>query len=842
MLKDANLSTLEYLFRFLDAYDFSSEGGEEVQQENKTLINASVLGLIFEKINGYKDGSFFTPGFITMYMSRETIRRAAVQKFNNAFGLDCEGFGELQNFASTRNYKKDFIQQGNELVDGLTLCDPAVGSGHFLVSALNEMLTLKSELGILADKDYSPLSVRVSVVNDELFVTDQKDDFFVYRPGVPEAQRIQETLFHEKEKLIEGCLFGVDINPNSVKICRLRLWIELLKNAYYTEESKYTELETLPNIDINIKTGNSLLYRFGLQQDLSEVFRKQKFNLQTYKTVVATYKKSRSRQEKEEFLAFIQKLKEEIKTEVSKRDPKRKKILALREQLILLDNNIDLFGQPIQDPSMVAMEKKRLTLFIEQKEQEIEAIENNELYRDAFEWRFEFPEVLNDKGEFVGFDIVIGNPPYIRIQELTQSNAEIAKHYSEKYSAAAQGNYDIYVIFNELALTLLNKNGVLSFIQPNKFFNANYGKNIRQLISKGNHVFKVVHFGAEQIFEEASTYTCLLFLSKASNEQLAFAKVDSVPDWIDNKILCKSIIADVLSKDDWTFPDPATSSLMIKLRLNSRHLEEVTDRIFQGLKTSADKIYILEKLDEDNDGIYMKCPMNDKNYTVEKELFHPLIKGGNSKGYILTHDDLYILFPYKNGSLLPENYIKSNLPQTYKYLLDHKEYLENRENGKMRGAQWYAYGRHQAVDVIASTKIFTPDISPEPAFGLDEEGEYYFTGGVSGGYGIIPKSLSKKVLIGILNSQVAAWYIRQTSTSMRGGWYSYEAKYIKSLPIPKLGDKEAIQLENYVDQIMRSREQNSNSDISLTRNKINQLVYELYGLTEEEIRLIDAGS
>jgi adenine-specific DNA-methyltransferase len=225
--RTGELSTLEYLFEFLNAYDFSSEGSEDIQEDNKTLINASVLGLIFEKINGYKDGSFFTPGFITMYMCRETIRKAVVQKFNETKNWSCENLEDLYDKIEDR-------KEANDIVNSVKICDPAVGSGHFLVSALNEMIAVKNDLKILQDREGKRLKeYHVEVVNDELIVTDEDGLLFEYNPTNKESQRIQETLFHEKQTIIENCLFGVDINPNSVKICRLRLWIELLKNAYY---------------------------------------------------------------------------------------------------------------------------------------------------------------------------------------------------------------------------------------------------------------------------------------------------------------------------------------------------------------------------------------------------------------------------------------------------------------------------------------------------------------------------------------------------------------------------------------------------------------------------------
>tara|TARA_Y100001935_G_C17311826_1_gene517366 strand:- start:23 stop:2038 length:2016 start_codon:yes stop_codon:yes gene_type:complete len=231
--RSGELNALEYLFAFLDAYDFSSEGGEDIQEDNKTLINASVLGLIFEKINGYKDGSFFTPGFITMYMCRETIRRAVVQKFNEVKGWKCESLDDVYDKIEDRS-------EANTIINSIKICDPAVGSGHFLVSALNEILAIKHDLRVLQDREGRRLKEYELVVeNDELIVTDEEGALFEYHPDSKESQRVQETLFHEKQTIIENCLFGVDINPNSVKICRLRLWIELLKHAYYRSHSEY---------------------------------------------------------------------------------------------------------------------------------------------------------------------------------------------------------------------------------------------------------------------------------------------------------------------------------------------------------------------------------------------------------------------------------------------------------------------------------------------------------------------------------------------------------------------------------------------------------------------------
>ncbi|MBL4675508.1 MAG: hypothetical protein JKY70_04785 [Mucilaginibacter sp.] len=194
------LETIDYLFAFLDAYDFSSQGADDIHEDNKTLINASVLGLIFEKINGYKDGSFFTPGFITMYMSRETIRNAVVQKFNEAKLWNLQCYSEL--------YEKiDDKKEANDIINSIKICDPAVGSGHFLVSALNELIAIKSDLKVLFGTDGRRLKeYSLEVFNDELLISDDNGEPFEYKPGNKESQMVQETLFHEKQLIIENCL------------------------------------------------------------------------------------------------------------------------------------------------------------------------------------------------------------------------------------------------------------------------------------------------------------------------------------------------------------------------------------------------------------------------------------------------------------------------------------------------------------------------------------------------------------------------------------------------------------------------------------------------------------
>ena len=507
--RTGNLNTLEYLFDFLNAYDFASEGSEEIQEDNKTLINASVLGLIFEKINGYKDGSFFTPGFITMYMCRETIRKSVVQKFNEIKKWNCSSLEELYDKIEDR-------KEANEIVNSIKICDPAVGSGHFLVSALNEMIAVKNDLKILQDRTGKRLKeYQVEVVNDELIVTDEEGELFEYNPTNKESQRIQESLFHEKQTIIENCLFGVDINSNSVKICQLRLWIELLKNAYYKTSPPPSpterELETLPNIDINIKQGNSLISRYSLNADLNSILKSRNISIEEYKKAVQTYQNAENKEQKREVKKFIESIRTNFKQELLFNHPVKAKVNNLEGELDKFQNQISLdLGTESEKQKKESIKKQeQLKKEIIKAKEVLENLENNIIFENAFEWRFEFPEVLDESGNFIGFDVVIGNPPYIRQEEIKDIKLYLKNNYAVFNSIA-----DIYTYFIERANSVLNTSGHFVFIISNKFARANYGESLRNYLLKNTQLNSFIDFSGIPIFDNATVDAAILSFRK----------------------------------------------------------------------------------------------------------------------------------------------------------------------------------------------------------------------------------------------------------------------------------------------------------------------------------------
>jgi len=478
---------------------------------------------------------------------------------------------------------------------------------------------------------------------------------------------------------------------------------------------------------------------------------------------------------------------------------------------------------------------------------------------NPFDWQREFSAIMSDGG----FDAVIGNPPYVRIQEMKKWAPFDVEFYKKEYLAAKRGNYDIYVVFVEKGLSLLSKKGLLGYILPHKFFNAKYGEPLRMLITNGNHLRKIVYFGHQQIFEGATTYTCLLFLSKNGFDTFQFESVENLTNWqLEHKSIKGDIPADEVNNFEWNFVVGSGKNLFTRLKGIPTILEDISDRIFQGLKTGADKIFIVDcKLHESNK-IKIYSYKNDKDYWVEPDLFHPLVKGGDSKAYALSTSNRLILFPYQRqnnqkSELIDEKTLKTNYPQTWQYLYENKKYLENRENGLLKGKNWYAYTRNQAIDIITLPKIFTPDIVSKVSFSLDSEGNIFFTGGAAGGYGILISSgYSREYVLGLLNSKLVNWFLLQFSTKMRGGWFSCESRFIKHIPIHIIDssnpankarrDKVVALVERMLTLHKQLAEVKTDHEktlierqIEATDKQINTLVYELYGLTEEEIRIVE---
>lgn len=828
--RTGNLSTLGYLFEFLDAYDFGAEGAEDIQEDNKTLINASVLGLIFEKINGYKDGSFFTPGFITMYMCRETIRKAVVQKFNESKAWNCTSVQDLYDKIEDRN-------EANDIVNSIKICDPAVGSGHFLVSALNEIIAVKNDLKILQDREAKRLKeYQVEVVNDELIVTDEEGELFEYNPNSKESQRIQETLFHEKQTIIENCLFGVDINSNSVKICRLRLWIELLKNAYYRNA---TELETLPNIDINIKCGNSLVSRFAIDADLKQALKKSKWTIDSYRIAVDTYRNAESKEQKREMERLIAEIKSDFRSEISLNDPKVKKLRKLSGELFQMTNQPQLFEMSKKEKAVWNKKVQQLTEETKKLETEIEEIKANRIFENAFEWRFEFPEVLNDDGDFVGFDVVIGNPPYIDAKKLANISDHLRNNYSVYFSSADLSSY-----FFELSFNILKSNGFFSFISTNKFFKTEYGKTLRKFISNFK-THSIINFEQVPIFEEALVSSLIIVIEKTSTKSnfsyVEFIKEQSPSNAFEGLIYerQKLLPNSMIDEESWDFSSQKESQIIKKLFSGSKKIKEIDSiDIKRGVTTGFDPAFIINNQEHQ---------LFIENDIANSIIIKPLLKGKEIKKYFNKKSDLHLIFiewhfPNQIASKsLQENEkdLATNYPYLYHHFLKYKNELSSR-NKEETGIryEWYALQRCAAsyYNNFDKPKIVWPLTAANWGFAIDTEKHYLS----SGGFMMISEILDLRYLLAVLNSSLMKFLFSKIGVMTAGGAFTLKKATIDEFPIKLLDNEMQIQYIELVDKIISIKQQNPSADTTDLENQIDQLVYQLYDLTEEEIEIIES--
>jgi adenine-specific DNA-methyltransferase len=849
--KQGSLPTLSYLFTFLNSYDFASEGKAEIQEENKNLINASVLGLIFEKINGYKDGSFFTPGFITMYMCRETLRRAVVQKFNDANKWACKTFEELQEAFEYADKEKR--QQANNIINSITICDPAVGSGHFLVSALNELISIKHDLKILQyhhnGQRINHKEYKVEIENDELIIQDiETEDFFKYtlnqkRNIKPELQYLQETLFHEKETLIENCLFGVDINANSVKICRLRLWIELLKNAYYTKETNYTQLETLPNIDINIKQGNSLISRFALDEDLSGTLQKSKWTIDSYKLAVQTYRNAQSKEEKRQMEDLIETIKRDFKTTVSWNDPINKKLSKLRGELALLQRT-DLFSADAKKKLKANKELETLSTAINKLDKEKDDIQSSAIYKEAFEWRFEFPEVLDSEGKFLGFDVVIGNPPYVRQEELSEIKDFLSNRF-EVFSSTA----DLLVYFIEKGLSLLKEKGDFNFIVANKFMRAGFGKPLRKWIQQFQ-LKTLIDFGDLPVFDEATTYPLIISIKKQSPFNTFTAanineldKINFEKYFVEN---CFQIKQNSLHEIGWNLAPENTNNLIQKLKSKGLPLNKyINGNNYYGIKTGLNEAFVIDTatkerlINEDKNSAKLIKPFligkDIKRYTAPevKQWLIAIPKGFTIKRNLPPTDSNYLNEPTPRYGNMPFDeawyWLKNNYPAIAKHLFPYKEKSEARSD---KGDYWWELRACDYYEEFDKTKIIYPNICKQPEFIWDENGYY-----TNQKCFIITDT--SKYLLAILNSKLTFYLFKQILPKLRGDFYEPSYVYFKDFPIVDASEKQKMEFELVVDKILSAKKENPKADTTAWEKEIDELVYALYGLTEEEKKMVE---
>ncbi|HEV7224130.1 MAG TPA: Eco57I restriction-modification methylase domain-containing protein [Pirellulales bacterium] len=479
---------------------------------------------------------------------------------------------------------------------------------------------------------------------------------------------------------------------------------------------------------------------------------------------------------------------------------------------------------------------------------------------NPFDWNGTFPDAMRAGG----FDCIIGNPPYIRIQTMKEWAPLEVEIYKELFSAGRAGNYDIYVVFIEQGLKLLKANGRLAFICPHKFFNSQYGQPIRALIAQGKHLGQVVHFGAQQVFEGATTYTCLLFLSNSPVEECVFSKVDDLVAWrsagsaIEGPVKSGEITAGA-----WNFFVGPGASLVDKLSSAPLKLGDVAD-VFVGLQTSADDVYMMDLVGETDRTYRLWSKSLAKEWTFEKEILFPVVSGTDVGRYGCLPKRQYMLFPYavqnEQAALIDFKSLQRDLPKTAAYLLENRKRLEDREKGAFRDSRWHRFGRSQNLGIQRRVKLCVPRLVEELHAAYDHDGSRLLDNVDVGGVTLKPTFADQglEYLLALLNCRLMRWYFPRISAPFRGGWLSANRQFLSLLPIRTIdfnNAKDAAvhrQLVGLTDSMCGLQRQlegaKSDAQRDLIRRRmesadaeIDGLAYGLYGLTAKEVRIVEAG-
>ncbi|MFP6231725.1 Eco57I restriction-modification methylase domain-containing protein [Helicobacter pylori] len=858
--KQEPLPLLEYFFKFLRVYDFTTtpkDIKDNTDTSESRLINPSVLGLVFEKLNGYKEGSFYTPSFITSYMCKESITPIVRDKFNAIYQWDCKDLEALKGKID-RNFSNEKAKEYLNTLLTLRVCDPAVGSGHFLVSALNEMVWIAYKLGLIASLYRHELRLE----NDEIIIHTPKNEVFKYT--IPHSENdphhhIQKELFELKKDIIENCLFGVDINPNSCEITKLRLWIELLKYSYYIfENGKNTNaLETLPNIDINIKCANSLISRFNLNDDLKKIPNIKK-KIQEYKDLVAQYKDPNPLYplNKADLINKIQDLKNTFS--LTLKDPKTKAELekAIEKHIkkynfFALDDKSLLDGLDYFIPSLFG------TLKLSPKEEEEafasygriralrkkldDALSGRE-YQNAFEWRFEFPEVLDDEGDFLGFDCIIGNPPYIRQEHIKDLKPLLEKQYQNFYNSTA----DIYTYFFALSFHLLKEKGFSAFITSNKYARAKYGAKLREWLLKKTTIVSYMELNALKVFESAAVDTSIMnFIKQTPPKESDFKYYEPTPNDKDDLKSTPhlSMKQNALSTESFIFANATLLDLRDKIESVGTPLKDWDIQINYGIKTGANEAFIIPT--EKREEILNACKTQEERERTER-LIKPILRGKDIKRYSYEWADLWLINTHNGYTSALKSKIPpidiAKYPATKAHLDAHWDTIATRCD---QGDTPYHLRNCAYLEDFEKEKIVYGEIVQEPRFYLDN-GECELGGFYAEATSFILTGEHLRYLLGMLHSKLITFAFK---TFYAGGGlgesgYRYKKAFIERLPIPKItpqNQKLADKITDGAKQILALKAKDPRANTQGLEKEIDALVYQLYHLTDEEIKIIEDG-
>ena len=538
------------------------------------------------------------------------------------------------------------------------------------------------------------------------------------------------------------------------------------------------------------------------------------------------------------------------------------KVYTLKTEI--LKNNI--FGVDL-DPKAVEIAQLNLLLQISERKHRLPELQRNikignsliddsTVSKKAFKWEEEFPEIIKEGG----FDIVVGNPPYIRIQNLDKREVE---YFNENYYSPEK-NYDIYILFIERGFKQLKQGGELGFILPHKFFEGENGRRIRHFISDSKSMNKIINFNSNQVFEAATTYTCLLFLSRNVHQKFLYKEFklgDNFKVLEDLNFEERDI--ELLSTDPWNFSPNQIFKILSKIKANGISFKDITSKIFKGSSTGNDDIFLMDVVEDGKNSTRVYSTFLDLELEVEKELLKPFLYGEDIRKYRDLASHKVLLFPYHtvNGkkTLIQSKLMKSEYPRAFAYLNETKKELLKRKV-KMTEDEFYKYSAARSLSEYEQPKIMIPDMLVKNRVGYDEKGVFYHGPAIhSALFNESAKDIDTLFYLAILNSKIFWFFITQTSTSLRGDTYRLTPEFLNPFPFPKLNFSDSKKNQTYHEVIrlvkeiislsrklfeIHDKKTDERDDIEALIRKIDKeidyKIYFFYDLTEGEINLIES--
>jgi len=767
---------LEHQFRIApEQYAAVAEDGGQVWKPATEVTVADAvetvpeggLYVVNDKGERKATGAYYTPDYVVTYIVEETVG-PLVEEIRE--DLIDQGFEP-----GTQEYIGPFFRR----VTDLRILDPAMGSGHFLTKAT----------GYLSEQVMAE-------------VREAEDEF-----GVAFDEQ------HIRREIAKECIYGVDLNGMAVELAKLSMWLETLAAD-----------RPLAFLDHHFKQGNSLVGSDieeieelesdangdGDQYSLAEFGATREGTIERLMDIYS------------EFLAIENETVEDVR-EMKRKYAEIEQDELLRRLVAMANvHTAERFGLDVPGGAYERMAKAL------EDDEEWNNVKDTDWFtsaqviagdQDFFHWKLAFPEAFyKEEGisrEDAGFDAVIGNPPYVKIQNLRQTAPEFSDYATRVYETSS-GRFDIYALFVERGVSLTN-DGRLSYILPNKFFESGAGQSLRDFLVSNQLIQGIADFGRHQVFEGVTTYTCILTLTEG-NQRFRYAEVEQASQNGLQDAPRVEIEIDELDENKWALTGPRERRILDKLRESGASIGDRSQYLSEGIVSGDNDVMFVEILSQNGDTVEIQCTADGNRYTLESEIVNPLLSGEFIERFGGIDADEGVIYPYEiidgESRLMPENKLKFNFPQTYDYLSEFESRLRERGSENMEYPAWYALWCPREKQLFEAQKLVVPDVCQRSEFTVDREGGIYLP---NSAYSIVPKRKDNRhieYLLAVLNSTATWFFIYHTSTVLRGDFRRFMTSYLSPLPVPDASPESERSIEPTFEKVTQKEQESPGKRLS----------------------------